>query len=109
MLKSVRPGKALLWSILLVALGFSAMASAQEAPQVELDAGTVSGIAGDVVSFQGIPYAAPPVGELRWRAPAPVEPWDGVLEATAFGPACMQRGDIEMDEEEATEQRSNVC
>ena len=99
MLKSVRPGKALLWSILLVALGFSAVASAQEAPQVELDAGTVSGIAGDVVSFQGIPYAAPPVGELRWRAPAPVAPWDGVLEATGFGPACMQRGDIEMDED----------
>lgn len=54
---------------------------------------------GDVVGFvgrdgvhvwRGIPFAEPPVGPLRWRAPRPPEPWEGVREALAFGPACPQ-------------------
>lgn len=45
---------------------------------------------GDVIAFRGIPYAHPPVGGLRWRPPQPVEPWDGVRQAPAFGPDCMQ-------------------
>jgi para-nitrobenzyl esterase len=40
--------------------------------------------------FKGIPFAAPPVGDLRWKAPAPVEPWTGVKKADAFADACMQ-------------------
>ncbi|MCS5722384.1 carboxylesterase/lipase family protein [Herbiconiux sp. CPCC 203407] len=40
--------------------------------------------------WRGIPFAAPPVGSLRFRAPAPVQPWRGVREATAFGPVAMQ-------------------
>jgi para-nitrobenzyl esterase len=40
---------------------------------------------GDVWSFSGIPYAQPPVGELRWRPPGPVVPWDGVHQASSFG------------------------
>ena len=40
--------------------------------------------------FVGLPYAAPPVGELRWRAPRPAAPWKGVRDATRFGPRCMQ-------------------
>lgn len=40
--------------------------------------------------FRGVPYAAPPVGPLRWRAPRPPAPWHGVRRGTAFGPACMQ-------------------
>jgi para-nitrobenzyl esterase len=40
--------------------------------------------------WRGIPFARPPVGELRWRAPLPPEPWPGVREALAFGSACVQ-------------------
>jgi para-nitrobenzyl esterase len=40
--------------------------------------------------FRGIPFAAPPVGDLRWRAPRPVEPWSGVRDATDFGNICIQ-------------------
>jgi para-nitrobenzyl esterase len=45
--------------------------------------------------FLGIPYAAPPVGDLRWRAPEPEHPWTDVRDATAFAPAAPQRGAIE--------------
>ncbi|WP_154796055.1 carboxylesterase/lipase family protein [Occultella kanbiaonis] len=58
---------------------------------VTTDGGLVRGsLDGETRSFQGIPYAAPPVGELRWRAPAPAEPWRGVRDATAPSPACAQ-------------------
>jgi para-nitrobenzyl esterase len=60
-------------------------------PQAQVTGGTVQGASGDgVVSFKGIPFAAPPVGDLRWRAPRPVQPWTGVRQATAFGHDCMQ-------------------
>ncbi len=48
--------------------------------------------------FRGIPFAAPPVGDLRWKAPQPVKNWEGVRPAAEFGPNCMQRpifGDME--------------
>jgi para-nitrobenzyl esterase len=41
--------------------------------------------------FRGVPFAAPPVGERRWRAPEPVAAWDGVREAAVFAPSCMQK------------------
>src|SRR4051794_23623367 len=47
-------------------------------------------ITADYASYQGIPYAAPPVGPLRWRPPAPVQPWTQTLDATAPGNACPQ-------------------
>lgn len=40
--------------------------------------------------FKGIPFARPPIGKLRWKAPVPVEPWGGVLDATEFAPICPQ-------------------
>ena len=58
---------------------------------VKVTGGEVQGVVAEGISiFKGIPFAAPPVGDLRWKAPAPVEVWTGVKKADAFGPACMQ-------------------
>jgi len=60
---------------------------------VHLDSGLLTGIAASdaaVRVFRGIPYAAPPVGKLRWRAPQPAARWDGVRKADRFGANCMQ-------------------
>lgn len=58
---------------------------------VTIDTGTVEGsVAGDVLSFKGIPYAAPPIGNLRWREPQPVTRWSGVRSATQYGHDCVQ-------------------
>jgi para-nitrobenzyl esterase len=61
--------------------------------QVRIDSGMVAGgMAGSdqptVLAFKGIPFAAPPLGENRWRAPQPVAKWDGVRKADAFGAPC---------------------
>ena len=61
------------------------------AAPVHTQQGEVSGAAaGKVESFKGIPFAAPPVGDLRWRPPGPAPSWSGVRSADAFGPICMQ-------------------
>src|SRR5262245_63227154 len=58
---------------------------------IKVDGGEISGTSADGVRvFKGIPFAAPPVGELRWKAPQPVVPWTGVKNADTFGPQCMQ-------------------
>nr|WP_262692730.1 carboxylesterase family protein [Kordiimonas aestuarii] len=58
---------------------------------MEAPAGTIEGKSrGDIKIFKGIPYAAPPVGDARWKPPMPATAWDGVREAKNFGPACMQ-------------------
>lgn len=66
---------------------------AAEAPQLEVTGGAISGALnadGDVVTYKGIPFAAPPVGDLRWRAPQPVVPWEGVRECTEYSAAAVQ-------------------
>jgi para-nitrobenzyl esterase len=61
------------------------------APQIRTDTGVVEGKTEDGISaFLGIPYAAPPVGDLRWKPPAPAAAWTGVRKATEFGSRCMQ-------------------
>ncbi len=61
------------------------------APQVATDQGPLTGAAdGGIDSYKGIPYVAPPVGDLRWRAPQPGPHWTAPRDATAFGPICPQ-------------------
>ena len=43
-----------------------------------------------IIAFKGVPFAAPPVGDLRWRAPQPAKDWDGVLKCWKFAPISMQ-------------------
>lgn len=67
--------------------------SVARATPVAAPAGRVEGIArGSVVVYKGIPYAAPPIRDLRWRAPHPISSWNGVRYATRFKPACVQTG-----------------
>lgn len=59
--------------------------------QVHIDSGTIAGVEeAGVYAFLGIPYAAPPVGALRWQPARPVKPWTGVRSAIAFGALCPQ-------------------
>jgi carboxylesterase type B len=60
---------------------------------VKVAGGRVTGVPGkdaSILVFKGIPFAAPPVGNLRWRAPQPVVPWQDVRKADHFSPSCMQ-------------------
>jgi len=73
----------------LLLAGISAAASGQ----VRTDAGSIEGSTsgdGKVQIFKGVPYAAPPVGTLRWKEPQPVPSWQGSRKATEFGARCMQ-------------------
>jgi len=86
-----------LLSCALAAVGVGAVAWAQTPAPVQtptvvrVDGGELQGVVDDgVASFKGIPYAAPPVGELRWRPPQPPAPWTGVRPAAEFGVDCMQ-------------------
>lgn len=68
------------------------LAQSSNGTLVQVSGGSLEGIAsGDVVSYKGIPYAAPPVGELRWRPPKPVKPWRGVRKAESYGHDCVQK------------------
>ncbi|WP_198120595.1 carboxylesterase/lipase family protein [Massilia rhizosphaerae] len=68
------------------------MAQAAPAPApVKVTGGQIVGTVADHVNtYLGVPFAAPPVGKLRWRAPQPVVPWHGVKQARAYAPACAQ-------------------
>ncbi|WP_342249093.1 carboxylesterase/lipase family protein [Sphingomonas sp. OTU376] len=61
------------------------------AQQVRTEAGPVRGVSAEgIMAFRGIPYAAPPVGDLRWRPPAPTVPWTAPRDASRAGNDCMQ-------------------
>ena len=76
-------------AILCVCLAAPATAAIEQA---DVTGGTVRGaVDNGVAAFKGIPFAAPPVGDLRWQVPRPVIPWSGVKQASAFAPACAQR------------------
>jgi para-nitrobenzyl esterase len=67
-------------------------ATAWAAP-VQTELGLLQGVTENgVIVYKGVPYARPPLGELRWREPQPALPWKGPRKADAFAPACMQTG-----------------
>ncbi|MGD1074213.1 MAG: TAXI family TRAP transporter solute-binding subunit [Bryobacteraceae bacterium] len=76
-----------------ILVGALLLAGASAAAPVKVEGGLVEGTFEDGLTvYRGIPFAAPPVGDLRWRAPQPAAKWDGVKRADKFGPACMQGG-----------------
>ena len=81
--------------VTVAALAFTAaagLANEKPGPSIKVETGTLAGsVAGGVESWKGIPFAAPPVGPLRWRAPQPAAHWKGVRPATAYRNDCMQK------------------
>jgi para-nitrobenzyl esterase len=78
----------------MLALSAGTVLAAPQAPVAHVEAGSLSGIhdaRAGLDEFKGIPYAAPPVGALRWKPPAPVAAWQGVRKADHFAARCMQR------------------
>ncbi len=79
------------WMIVLEMAVASAASAGKPVDVVTIDTGAVRGATLDGVSaWKGIPFAAPPIGALRWRAPQPAARWDGVRDALAYGHDCMQ-------------------
>lgn len=79
-------------------LAFACLVAAgctQKNPVLTVTGGQIQGVESEtagVMVYKGIPYAAPPVGDLRWQAPQPVVAWEGVRTADTFGPICPQPG-----------------
>lgn len=78
-------------ALLTTAVFASSVIAATTPAPVRIQSGLVQGVRENGLTvYKGIPFAAPPVGKLRWRAPQPVKNWTGVLHADHFGPTCMQ-------------------
>jgi len=77
---------------MISALALGAASAAAAGPVARTDGGSIEGavLGGAVSVFRGVPFAAPPVGDLRWREPQPVAAWSGIRQATSFAPRCMQ-------------------
>lgn len=83
----------ILGAILSSILFLTISCSEKDPSQVEVEEGVLQGeIENGLAVFKGIPFAAPPVGELRWRAPQPAEKWDGIKQVTEFAPSPYQPG-----------------
>ena len=77
----------------LLAILAGGICCAQTPPQVKVEAGLLQGTSENGLSvYRGIPFAAPPVGDLRWRPPRPAAKWEGLKPADKFGPRCYQGG-----------------
>lgn len=86
-------------AVVALLLTAAVAAHAQNAPRAATVAGIVEGaIVDGMTNFRGIPYAAAPVGDLRWHAPKPAAPWTGARLATAFGKACPQDRAVSLDQ-----------
>ena len=79
-------------ALVLVLLCLVAQVALAATPTASLASGVLAGVQQEGLHlFRGVPFAAAPVGELRWRPPAAVQPWKGVRDATRFGPVCPQQ------------------
>ena len=84
--------------VTLLSALLSPVAHAAEDPPRATTSGPLEGVRSDSLDvFRGIPFASPPVGSLRWRAPQPVPPWRGVRSAAAFGSACQQMAGLSLE------------
>ena len=73
------------------AFAFAVSCTQAEPGKVKVTGGWIQGnVTEDLCVYKGIPFAAPPVGDLRWKAPQPVQKWDGVLETKEYGPGPIQ-------------------
>lgn len=81
--------RGLLHIAICVSLWGASMASCAQNLVVDVEGGRIEGVINQegIVVYKGIPYAAPPVGELRWKHPQPVRPWQGVKACKQFGDA----------------------
>ena len=82
-------------AFLLFTAAAAILACAPKNPVLSVSGGQIQGILTDstqVLVYKGIPYAAPPVGDLRWQAPQPVPAWGGVKVCDTFGPIAWQPG-----------------
>lgn len=88
----------LLAALPIACLAQKSLAQESPAPIVATAHGPLQGrLAGDISVFQGIPFAAPPVGANRWREPQPVVKWSAVRRADAAGPSCMQKAGVSLE------------
>lgn len=79
--------------ILFIALLLSACATSSShkmSEPISIDTGLIIGSGSDIHSYKGIPFAKAPIGDLRWKPPAPPEPWAGIREARSYGADCWQ-------------------
>jgi len=85
--------KRIIFLFAIIGLFSSMRSNAQQPSPVRVSDGMLQGTLEDgLMVYKGIPFAAPPVGNLRWRGPRPVAKWDGVLQATKYAPAPFQGG-----------------
>jgi para-nitrobenzyl esterase len=82
------------WIVIIIAFVINACSAPSLPPdQVKVEQGIIQGTIEDGLRvFKGIPFAAPPVGDLRWKAPQPPEKWEGIKKTTAYGPSAYQGG-----------------
>lgn len=81
------------FGLLAAATALSLAAIPARAVPISISSGVIDGTReGGAMVYRGIPFASPPVGELRWREPQPPAPWNGVRVADRFSPVCVQRG-----------------
>ena len=95
----IAKGVALVVAAWLTGWNLAACSTSASVPAVAVETGQVAGIQSEgLYIFKGIPFAAPPEGDFRWRPPQPVSSWDGIRNATNFGAVCPQAPSPGMNE-----------